>query len=217
MKKHIQDPKILIGAAIIAIGLALMFCSGPATADNAIKQPHHASGYQRAGGAVWGRAVSVAITTSSVDDASGDPILFKWGSLARVTCEGQADFCWTQTEEATMSNGANGGTITDANGANGGGFGSCFRVEAGTGEDNVIWRPAFLSDDSDNAPVGMRSGVCTSDATLSGNTGRPCRVDGDCPGANTCFTGSGAQSAIQGAYLRFISDATTECFVRVDR
>lgn len=175
--------------------------------------------YSKAQSPDWGRVIQVGTTAkplhtrknsmvaaSDIDDLK----LLKWGDLAVVHCQGQADVCLTQTTSVTITNGANGGYINDS-GSTTDGYGKCVRIEAGGRHDFHVKRATF----DDASDITRRTGYC-SDSSNAANYGSPCDAWVDCSNtASECTTDT--PQGITGAYMMFVADAATECFVTVER
>ena len=151
----------------------------------------------------WGIETASGTTDfERVEDLAGYPQVFAWGQPLRVAVR-TADVCACFSMTSTLTGDAVCGSVTDASDGNTAVEGLCVMLPAGSVTEIATKQSDYL-----RVGVGRRSGVCATD------TGRPCRVDGDCV-TGTCSGGGVSVSTTgdiraSGAYLllKAADDAT---------
>lgn len=202
---------------------------GPAIALLIITQsvPQAASEKSRQGTGAPAYLARMALTTGGgCLGLGGTPTFLPFGSSVTVSSSTSVTLCFVQGGTLRTSIAYASGSITTVGApyslANDG-AGQCFRLEPSYGVNGVTKRleNGFYNrigptGSAANA-AGWAPGVCTTGGTATGVThGRPCFVNADCTGGQTCFVSTTSRALIRGAFLCGRGSAAASVMVDVD-
>jgi len=192
--------KLCLGFLVAAAVLVIAALVSPARADNVIL-PSTAATRQSTSDPflVIQATIDETDVTCFLESTGAEPMLIPWDAQAVVTCDSEGVlFFWTQADNGSMT--INKTTLivddTATTGAPGGAApnGRVPGFEYRGGYRSSLNARRMFESRGGGVSVGRRINVCSSE-------GRPCAVDADCLGADTCSTSGLAFNSITGAYL----------------
>ncbi len=187
----------------------------------------NADEYSRAGSCVMGHDHATGTTpefvktSTGTDDNNDPPQLFRYGTIATITCDVDAVFCWVHSVSATVAaDGWIDDTGSEGNRTSDEGVGGCFRVAAGTYRDAVPWAQDF--DPVKGSMVSVRKLSCEGSSAAEDRVvhGWPCDADADCfySGATCGATNNiGDDVPPAGAFLLSVATAAADCYVCMEK
>lgn len=189
-----QSTRVRLRAAteiILVILGVLAFCEA-VFADNTIKRSTEATRSQTSDPSLILQA-TIDETDVTCFMGAEEPALIVWDAQAVVTCDSDGVVLfWTEADNSNLSINKTTLVVTDSAAGAISGHPPGFEVKNGGPRGSLNAQRMF---NSLTLSVGRRVARCVGAESL----GRPCALDADCVGTETCTTGS--QGTIGGSYL----------------